>query len=228
LFVNGQDVEAAPDDPESWYELYISNNMMVNNVTALAGTISLQDALKVSIINNTIAHNDSTATAADAFVGGDILSTPQPAGIAARQHSIGLAKVTGSGAGPEFSSFSNPVLHDCIIYQNRSFFYDPDINFPIGGGVVPNPAGPFWDLAVLPETLGESLDPRYCLLTDTTGFDGTNTSGDPKFIETYFNVITTAAEPTEGGNFIDINFRPLSKVGDYHIGASSRSRHRRR
>ncbi len=221
LFVNGQDVQDEPGNSEGWYEIDIFNNMMINNVTALAGTISLQDAVKVNIINNTIAHNDSTATAADAFIGGDILSTPQPAGVVGRQHSIGLANVIGGGPGPEFASFSNPVLHDCIIYENRSFYYDPDINFPIGGGVVPNPVKPFWDVAVLPETLGESLDPRYCLLTDTTGFHPTNISGNQEFIDPYFNIITTAAEPTEGGNFIDINYRPLSKVGDYHIGAGS-------
>jgi large repetitive protein len=46
----------------------ITNNVIVNNVTGLAGGgISLQDAAEVIISGNTIAMNDSTATASLAF-----------------------------------------------------------------------------------------------------------------------------------------------------------------
>ena len=31
-FVNGQDVQANPADPASWYRVDIVNNMIVNNV----------------------------------------------------------------------------------------------------------------------------------------------------------------------------------------------------
>ena len=49
----------------------------------------------------------------------------------------------------------------------------------------------------------------------------TNISADPDFVSEYFNTIRTAAEPTEGGNFIDVTFKPLTKTGDYHIPVTS-------
>ena len=45
--------------------------MIVNNVAALAGGgISMADAAKVGMRHNTIANNDSTATAGNAFLPG--------------------------------------------------------------------------------------------------------------------------------------------------------------
>ncbi len=74
----------------------VFNNMIVNNVAGLAGGgISLQDAVEVTIRHNTIANNDSLATAGDAFApGSPNQSTPQPgAGIVARAHSAALAAI---------------------------------------------------------------------------------------------------------------------------------------
>ena len=214
IFVNGQDAAASPLDSTGWYTIDILNNLIVNNVTALAGAISLQDALKVNIINCTIANNDSTATASDAFQAGSTVSTPQPAGIAGRGNSIALGAIGDI-------LFSDPVIHDCIIHGNRVFNYDPALIPTEGDGLQRYTPMPFWDLGVLPESLNENLDPKYCLLTDATGFDPTNIDGDPQFVDPYDNLLQTAAEPTEGGNFIDITFRPLSKIGDYHIGEGS-------
>ena len=96
--------------------------------------------------------------------------------------------------------------------------YDPALFGKLGGGVTPNPSRPYWDLGVLDTITVETMDPQYCLLTDITDFDpATNISADPNFISEYFNTIKTASEPTEGGNFIDVTFKPLTKTGDYHI-----------
>jgi hypothetical protein len=220
--VNGQDVIDSPEDSNNWYQVDIFNNMIVNNVTALAGTICLQDAAKVNIINNTIANNDSIATTAAAFAAGDANSTPQPAGIVARIHSRGLIAQITPDQTLEFSEFSNPLIHDSIIWHNRSFFYDPLLFGTDGGGVTLSATRPFWDLAVLGTAAPGFLDPRYCDITDINDFDPvTNISADPDFISEYFNTFQTAAEPTEGGNFIDVTFRPLTKTGDYHIPVSS-------
>ena len=81
-------------DANTPYPIDITNNKIVNNVAGLAGGgISLQDATNVNISNNTIAHNDSTATTGEAFCdvnGGNCnanTSTPRAAGIASFAHS---------------------------------------------------------------------------------------------------------------------------------------------
>ena len=70
----------------------ITDNVIVNNVTGLAGGgISMQDAANVNISNNTIARNDSTATASLAFPNGIVApSVNQPAGIVSRAHTPAL------------------------------------------------------------------------------------------------------------------------------------------
>ncbi|MCI0530209.1 MAG: putative metal-binding motif-containing protein, partial [Nitrospira sp.] len=199
FFVNGQDV-AASSNPDDWYQVNIFNNIIVNNVAALAGGISLQDTVKAGIINNTIANNDSTATAAEAFQGGGFSSSPKPAGIVARVHSKRLSNLLGAG-------FSNPTLLNDIIWHNRSFFWDGDQLIQ---------GTPFYqDLGVI-GTSG-SLNPQFCILSDTTGFSLTNKADDPKFVSEYLNVMQTAAAGDEGGNFVDVNFKPITLTGNYHI-----------
>ena len=67
-FVSGQDVESNPLNFNAWHGIEMYNNFIVNNVAAyMGGGISLKDVAKVRIVNNTIANNDSTATALAAF-----------------------------------------------------------------------------------------------------------------------------------------------------------------
>jgi large repetitive protein len=102
--VNGQDVAANPSNtppknqnaPRQWYRVELHNNMIANNVAGLAGGgISLQDSVAVSIVDNTIANNDSLGTAGQAFApGSPNESTPQPgAGLVSRAHSAALARL---------------------------------------------------------------------------------------------------------------------------------------
>ncbi len=161
---NGQDVNTTP------YSLNIFNNMIVNNVAGLAGgAIALQDVSQGNIINNTIAHNDSTATAANAFPAGSLDSTPQGAGIVSSAHSGALADATGQ-------MYSNPVLRNNILWQNRSFYNEHTLNAG-AGGLAPNPAMPVWDLQV--SGVAGLLNPQNCILSDLTGYGPSNISANP-------------------------------------------------
>lgn len=250
--VNGQEVRTNRNNQRLWYNLRILNNMIVNNVAALAGGgISLQDAIRSGIINNTITRNDSTATAGEAFSPGNpSQSNPQPAGIVARANSPELDGAIGRNVPARFRlGFSNPRLINDIIWENRSFYFfgDPDIDEPVYQLLpVVNPDGTgavFDDLAVLGTDVPRQLNPRYCLLTDPAGYNLTNITGDPLFVAEYYNgnrdasvafpeVTTSIQAPPafdEGGNFIRLRFGPLTQTrvdtgelyGDYHITAGS-------
>ncbi|TAN39646.1 MAG: hypothetical protein EPN25_10740 [Nitrospirae bacterium] len=216
--VNGQDVVAAPGNPAAWYALTIVNNMIVNNVAGYAGGgIALQDVARATILNNTIANNDSTATAANAFQAGAVDSTPQAAGIVSNAHSSGPAGL----AIPSGQTFSNPVLLNNIIWNNRSFYTTNGG----AGGLLSNPAGLVWDLQVS-GTSGQ-LSPDHCILTSLTPPDGKNYSGsgnigsNPAFVNSYLNQLVTAAVIDEGGNFITVRFTPLVMTDGYHIRSTS-------
>jgi len=249
--VNGQDVSANPtntprrngnqgsNDPSPWYAVDVFNNMMVNNVAALAGGgISLLDAVDVRLVHNTIANNDSMATAGEAFApNSPNQSTPQDgAGIVSRGHSGELAAAGNVG------TFSNPSpFADNIIWQNRQFFFfvddtsgctpgDPScvstygvcpdvtgaLNCPAGGGLG-------FDLAVLGTAGTLACDPNNsgtsCILTGDP---------DPLFVLEYVNgdrssvlqpeIVTGIQTPAafdEGGNFIRLKYGPLSLNVDF-------------
>ncbi len=246
--INGLDVEASPDDSDFWHRITIDNNMIVNNVTGNAGAISMQDVARSRIRHNTVANNDSTATASAAFASPSA-STPQIAGIVSRAHSDVLLGAIGTGAGLNFSGFSNPMLRSNIVLHNRSF------HWIAGTGLVPNPSVPvFKDLGVEGTPLPEKLSPRNCFLTDRTGYPPVLNNIDEQidsswsgfvsgvFGEGYFNgsrghliipEVGTALETVpafdEGGNFIDVRFGPLTKTnpvtglpfGNYHLQATS-------
>jgi len=197
------------------------------------------DAAKVNIINNTVSNNDSTATAGAAFTFGvPDHSNPQPAGIVSRYHSDALRNAMGAGTGQQFSAYSNPVLGNDIVTDNRSFHWQ--VNATTGGGSLVYDG--INDLAVLGTT--GSLNPLFSVLTNNnTGYDGSNilvASSASIFVNPYFNtspgaatlqdgtllppevlsLLAAAPALDEGGNFIDVLFGPLSlntvPAIDYH------------
>ncbi len=279
-FVNGTDVAVSPNDTTQWYGVDVYNNAVTNNVSALAGGgIAIQDALKVAIINNTVAHNDAVSTAAAAFEpGSPNVSTPLVAGIATRLHSPDLSALMGAVTAvlpdQDWAFFSDPTLVNDIVYNNRSFYwlnYDDPNTAVIETGVFPascvdpvnNPGAPGCDLAnvglytndlaVLDGRVdsGDLLNPNYSLLTSTYPAGANNLFGpvaDPAFVNGYFNVgrgqtlvapefttLQTAGAFDEGGNFIQVQYGPLSLLEpgiepnpadnttllDYHVAASS-------
>jgi hypothetical protein len=191
--------------------------------------ISLQDALNVSIVNNTIAHNDSLASSgvltfsigtpqASAPAGechntAGTASCPQVAGVASTRNSTLLTTTfttqptCPSGQTPTTGcrTYSNPILANNIIWQNRSFYIG--ITGPgtgtqnqqnlvglfeaftstaappqtVTGGCSAFPMGSYWDIGVRGDTgptnhtVG-TLHPTYSVLTSTSGYGGANNS----------------------------------------------------
>ena len=80
--VNGTDVVSFPDEPATrWNIVTVTNNIIANNVAGWDGAgISLQDALNVNLINNTIMSNDTTASSGVLFntLGAPIASSQGP------------------------------------------------------------------------------------------------------------------------------------------------------
>jgi FtsP/CotA-like multicopper oxidase with cupredoxin domain len=206
----------------------ITNNVIVNNVTGLAGGgISLQDAPFVGVFLNTVANNDSTATASLAFANGIVApSTEQPAGIVSRAHTAAMNAALGTTNG-----FSQPApFSDNIIWQNRAFHWDPALNPPALVLSTTAPA-PFWDLGVL--GAAGSLNPVSGVLTNLSNhgavYSGTNSTATPTLVGAYFNgprgllipaevttnLPSTAIAVDEGGNAIDVAFGPLFYTGAY-------------
>jgi hypothetical protein len=110
--VNGVEVSTFPSNPERWYTVSVTNNIITNNVAGWdGGGVSLQDAIGVNLVNNTVVSNDSTASSGTlfgAFFATQAsaptpcpsdpnpphpqlpcvpLSDPQPAGLSAAGHS---------------------------------------------------------------------------------------------------------------------------------------------
>jgi hypothetical protein len=79
--VNGTEVVRLPLLPWLWNSVKVTNNIISNNVAGWdGGGISLQDALNVDVINNTIASNDTTASSGVLFntIQAPHASTPPP------------------------------------------------------------------------------------------------------------------------------------------------------
>lgn len=271
--INGQDIARNLGTTAPWYLVNILNNMVTNNVSGVAGGgISVQDAIKVRIRNNTVSNNDTTSTGAAAFaLGSPNLSTALPAGIVSRTHTPAFAQLmnvtaaNGSvfldpailpgGVNSIWQRYSNPTLNSTVVTENRSFkwvnFDDPSTAvtetglFPATCPVTVNPDGTVTvdvnipacitgtelvanytaDLGVLDgvAVTADLLNPRFSLLTDATGYHGSNKTGDPAFSNPVHNVgrnetllfpeatvLQTAGAFDEGGNFIQVSYGPLS------------------
>jgi hypothetical protein len=237
--INGTDVEANNNNPNRWHSIEIVNNMVANNLAALAGGgISMSDAKNVTIRHNTIANNDSTATAGNAFpIGSPDLSDGQfGAGITSRRHSDALIAAQRTNN----ALFSDAVLEDNIVWHNRTFRFSglgtvPDPNLDITWfGLCPNVGGDPAD-ALCGTEVGDwaGTDPYYsdiavlgtagtlacsdCIVSDQGG-------DDPLFVAEYATgnraptvsqleqqTIHTPAAFDEGGNFIRLRFGPLTR-----------------
>ncbi len=143
--VNGTEVATFAKQPQYWHDVTITNNIIANNMAGWDGAgISLQDALKVNIINNTIAHNDTLATSGvltnsigsplasappgECHNAAGTASCPQSAGVTSMQNSsllnttfTGLTLTCPNGH-PNCQGFSNPLLVGDVLWHNRSFY----------------------------------------------------------------------------------------------------------
>ena len=262
LRYNGQDVTANPTNtpptppattPASWYKAEIYNNMIINNISGgFGGGIAISDALDVTIYNNTVANNDSTATGELAFGNSTIITdgadqaftlppnrqtTPMPAGIGVQPLSSPLLAAIAPALRPSYLNTyaANPVIVNDIIYGNKSYFwpgFDPNVN----AGV--NILSPFaiWDLGVFTDPAGPAglLTPKYSVITgiNTTpvAFNRPEMAGnknvlaDPQMVSTYRNSISATQGGAALGNFVSFTYSPLTLTGNYHIKGTSPSR----
>lgn len=229
-YFNGADV-AASADPNTWYALTMTNNIVVNNVaTWSGGGVSLADVARGTIRHNTIAHNDSTATAGPLIDLVANTSPAQPAGIAAELHTAELLAALPAGS----VAFSNPEMSHNIIWRNRAFHYDgtsgspqlvPVLNPTSVGQCAPGAT--YWDSGVLASDA--ALTMTYSILTVASG--PTNRSVDPSFQLPYCNGtrllgaaggMNVAVATDEGGNAVEVAYGPLVQLGwDYHLRAGS-------
>ncbi|MGF7001509.1 choice-of-anchor Q domain-containing protein, partial [Paraburkholderia sp. GAS32] len=150
--VNGTDVQRSPSNQAAWYQVRVTNNIIANNVAGWAGGgVSLQDAVRVSFVNNTVVSNDSTASAGVLFntsaatqanvgppncttVGAETTCNPittstyEPAGLETARHTPNfIAAFTNPGVvcptgQPNCTTFSNPTLSNNVFWQNRTFY----------------------------------------------------------------------------------------------------------
>ncbi|HTC64670.1 MAG TPA: Ig-like domain-containing protein [Candidatus Saccharimonadales bacterium] len=150
--VNGTDVLSFPKTPAQWWSASVTNNIIADNVAGWDGAgISLLDALKIDIINNTIVSNSTTASAGILFttigaplassegtncVIGTETSCPQIAGLVSIGNSSVLqanlpATVTcppnhfqpGTGAANgTCRNYSYPQLANNIFWQNSAYY----------------------------------------------------------------------------------------------------------
>jgi parallel beta-helix repeat protein len=252
--INGQDLLLTTEANRD--SVLVANNMITNNVASLAaGGILLQDAVNVRIIHNTIVNNDSTATAAAAFITANS-TAPQPAGIVSRAHSADLVDLGLPGVG----TYSNPAIDNNLIMGNRSMSW----NSGTPGGLT---VERIWDLNV---EGGGQFSPRNNILTETNvdpgnsiyssandlrmvatedetmvspyanGADGTIPDPDQNTNWAYMQsrpLLATTAQD-EGGNFIIVAYGPLTleplpgqtgtpiATGNYHLESNSYARDR--
>jgi hypothetical protein len=123
--VNGSELVAFQTAPAEWYDVTVTNNVIANNVAGWdGGGVSLQDALRVTLVNNTVVSNDTTASAGSLFktlgainantpppgctpttdptlpqdpscTGADAPHAPQPAGLVVQAHTPNLVSSIG-------------------------------------------------------------------------------------------------------------------------------------
>jgi hypothetical protein len=207
--VNGAELPAndnAVPNQNAAHRIDLVNNVIVDNVAGVAGGgLALQDAISVRIVNNTIAHNDSTATGARALASPS-LGVPQPGvGVAARPHSAPLAALVGNSDrllwGLNQRRHSNPLLLNSIVFRNRMFHWVASVppsntgTCTAGDGTaVPCYRVEFDGYSDVAVTGGSGqLTASDSVFTSTAGVSGTNNLGaadlsaDPLFVAQYFN-----------------------------------------
>jgi hypothetical protein len=153
--VNGTEIAFFPRNPNptnkavspGWYSINVTNNVIADNVAGWDGAgVSMQDALNVNLLNNTIASNDTTATAGVLFntlgapeasapgaapnqqTTSTTTSAPQPAGVVAMLNSPNLvASIAGltltcPANHPHCAQVSYPYMANDLFFENRAFY----------------------------------------------------------------------------------------------------------
>jgi hypothetical protein len=201
----------------------IRNNMLNNNGAAdLGGALMLDDSANVSIINNTVANNVTTASTSNSN------QTPHAAGLVSEANSPQFQATLPPGS----KNFSNPVaLFNNIFWNNQAF----TLSQPGPGATLVNRG--FIDLEVHGTgSAADTFKPRYSLLTANSGVRGDGSTGplpsgqdnifntNPAFVAPYTLQLTVAGsrlDPQRAAVSITNADPPVGLPGDYHITAAS-------
>jgi Bacterial cadherin-like domain/IPT/TIG domain len=222
--VNGTDVQRNPNNRNAWYQVNVVNNIIANNVAGWAGGgVSLQDAVRVNFVNNTVVSNDATASAGVLFntpaatqanvgppncttVGAETTCSPittsqyQPAGLETARHTTNFIAaftrphVVCPTGEPNCTTFSNPVLTNNLFWQNRTFY------ITVGG--------PNKNIAGLQNAV--ALNPSLNQAGQTTGYC------DPKAV--YWDIGAfgdTSTSSRQAGMSMNPQYSILTDAGDY-------------
>jgi hypothetical protein len=216
----------------------IVNNMIVNNLaTDTGGGLALDDALNVQIVNNTVARNISTATAEDAdrsTCSPPLNGTcPHGAGLTSERHSEALRnEAIDPTVKPGYCTgtvnctddFSNPVLFNNIVWDNKAYFLDGNLDLygtmglPLAGVIDFDVIGSAGHYHATYSRCTAASD--HC--SSAAGDHNIISALDPGFLEdatTTFAVLAFAADPS----FVTvlIESMPDDPQGDYHVGGGS-------
>jgi hypothetical protein len=206
----------------------IINNMIVNNLaTDSGGGISMDDALSVQVINNTVAKNVSTATAEDAdrsTCNPPLNGTcPHGAGMVSEGHSVALQNAL---ANHKFdcsqvncnSKFSDPVLFNNIFWENEAFHLDGNLDLLGTQGL---PSAGIMDMEVLSGGNYTGNNNNCTSLTNCPTGSG-NISSDPLFlslVDLDFQALAFSGDPS----FVTVIIKstPGDPQGNYHVPGTS-------
>jgi FtsP/CotA-like multicopper oxidase with cupredoxin domain len=229
-FVNGQDVldsigNNGRASVNEWFQLTLTGNTIVNNIAGWSGgAISLQDTAKVSLQDNTIAHNDSTATVAATFTTGDPnISAGQVAGLSSAPHSAELlAAIPDQNNTGGLRFFSNPELIGNLIWENRSFYYDssdgtadlvPILSQATVGECVAGAT--YFDVGVLGGAY-TIVDGGQVVTGTDPGFTAPYCNGGRGLVGAPGPMLALPALDEGGATWIDVRWGPLTPMGDYN------------
>ncbi|RFO95084.1 hypothetical protein DIC66_20215 [Rhodoferax lacus] len=213
--------------------LLLTNNLIANNAAAYTGGgVAVADVSnRVRLVNNTVADNVSTATNRQSFPAGPkVQSTAQIGGI---------ARVSGAA----------PTLLNNIIWNNQSFTWkltpatatSTELTALTPAGVSDLSIGTAAPLLASSNSVLSTNDSltncSNCRVTDAAGIAFvkrislvSQIDNDQPLVLPETTIMQTALTFDEGGNFINVNFSPLtpwdladpSKLrSDYHIAATS-------
>ncbi|MFQ6019229.1 MAG: hypothetical protein ACE5KW_00555, partial [Dehalococcoidia bacterium] len=195
------------------FPVTITNNIVVNNVSADFGAIVLDDGSDVTIVNNTIAKNISTATAEDA----DAAGVAHGAGLVSTKFSTPFADSLGLTCPPAGldTCFLDPVLFNNIFWENEAYTWD-------GTALVFDSV---IDLEVFGTLAPEIMTPEYSSCTAVCPGPGVgNIAGDPLFLsefDTAVDVQPYRLDPLFITVLLVVVDLPPELVGDYHLDPTS-------
>ncbi|MCU1677460.1 MAG: pectin lyase-like protein [Frankiales bacterium] len=220
------------NNPET---ISITNNIVANNIsTHEGGGIALDDAAFVTITNNTIVRNLTTASAVTSN------GLPAPAGLSTAGHSQPLLDrlnnqsllgiFTPFRTADDFPSYSDPTLLNNVFWDNRAGTFEGGYVYGIGG-TLPDGTDNWtdnWDLGSADDA-SFVLHPRSSVLQTIEDLDGNLTTDDapgnvlsnnPVFVSTYdvtVNVLASRMNPAFRQSVIVAQILPPSLMGNYHL-----------